>query len=242
VTDNFPQAGRGNAANQRMPYRNPADRQKVVDRGDHQRFGGQPEQVEYRARNALQMPDVTGNRDAVRHPGLDADRNQRHGQQADAEQADEGIGQQQRKERRTLIGHVAMPEDDPHRLVHCRECDRAEEDQGAEHNGTDGDLLFKKARQFVEDCGGLAGHHPVQIAPEGVQQLVRRNQLGESDDAEDQERNEGNQCVVGDGAGQQQAAVGLKVLQYAQDEAERVGEGLNSGGVVAMRHLTGGFG
>ena len=74
-----------------------------------------------------------------------------------------------------------------------------------------------------------------------LQQFGRRHQLGEHDDAEDQQRNQGKQRVVGDGAGQQETPVGLEVLQHPQREGERVGENLDGGRMRVSRHFSVGF-
>ena len=130
-----------------------------------------------------------------------------------------------------------MAKHDRHRLVERREGQRTEEEHGGEQNAADGDPLVEKARQFLEDGIGLAGNQPFQIVAERLQQFAGRHQPGQYDDAEDQQRNEGEQRVVGDGAGQQEAPMGLEISQYPQREGERVGENLDGGRALVPRHF-----
>src|SRR5258706_4255561 len=82
--------------------------------------------------------------------------------------------------------------------------------------------MIKKVRQLSHDRIRLPRPQPLQVAPEGVEQLRLINNVGERDDGKNEQRNDRKQRVVSHGAGQKNSLVSPKALQRLDRESTRM--------------------
>ena len=147
----FPEHGRGHAADQRMAHAQPPGRHHEVHRRQNEDLAGEPEQIQQHARKAMQGPEAAEQVDTLLPHRLQAAGHQRDEQQADAEREDVAIRDQRRKDEAALSGDDAMQEDHRHRVLEHGEGEGAEEDHGAEQQPADVAAVVEKVRQLADD-------------------------------------------------------------------------------------------
>ena len=160
---------------------------------------------------------------------LQAAGDQRDDQQAEAEAQDVAVRQQRRHQEMAPPHDHAVQEDDRHRLLQHREGERAEEQHRPQEDPSEDDAVFQERRKFLDDRAGLAGHQPFQVDRQRLEQLALVDHVRQRDHAEDQQRHHRQQCVVGDGARQQQALVRGKPFEHPHHELARMGQHMGRG-------------
>ena len=232
VARQFPQQGRGDAADQGMPDRQAAHRHHQIDRGQHQDLARQPEQVEQRPRHPAQRPFVAEQPDALGAHHLQGARHQRYDHDAEAQRHDVAVGQHRRHQEVAPPHRETVHEDHAHGVFEHREGQRTEEQHGErQHPGDDGPVV-EEVRDLGDDRARLARRQQLEIAAQGVQQFGLVDEVRQHHHDQHQEGHDGQQRVVGDGAGQQQALVGAEALEDLEGEGQRMRQDVAVGAVI----------
>jgi hypothetical protein len=195
-----------------------ADRHHDVDRREQQDLPGQAQQVQQHAGHAVQGPLDAEQGDAVLAHRLDAAGHQGHHQQAEPHRKDVAVRQDGGDQEMPPTHGEPVQEDHGHGLLQHGEGQGAEEQHRSQQQPTDHIAMFDEVAQLGDHRLGLAGHDPFQVAAEGGEQLALFDQVGQHDHRQDEERHDRQQRVIGDGARQQQALVGLEALEHAPRE------------------------
>jgi hypothetical protein len=117
---------------------------------------------------------------------------------------------------------LAVGEDLRHRLLQDGKGQRAEEQHGAEQHQAERGAAVEEAGNVGQHGRRLARHQPFKVEAQGGDQFVRRNPVRQRQHRQNDHRHQGEQRVVGDGAGQQQPVVGGEAAQHGADEFERM--------------------
>ena len=205
-----------------MAPRQAAHRHDHVDRGEHEDLAAEAQQVQQGARGVGQRPLQPQELHLALAHRLQAAGDQRHQHQPQAQAQDVGIGDQQRHPPGPPPQRHAVVEDDRHRAFEHGEGQRAEEHHARQQHGAQHMTMRHEVLQLADDGARLPRHQPFEIAAQRLQQRVLRQRMRQHDHAQDEQRHDRQQRVVGHRAGQQHALVGAKRAQHALHEGPRV--------------------
>ena len=94
--------------------------------------------------------------------------------------------------------------------------------QGTEQDNADRDAMADEARDIGQHGGGLTGYQPFEVALQGGEQFCLVDPVRQAEDEQNDHRQQREQRVIGDCAGQQQALVLAEIAQHGQGEAQRM--------------------
>jgi hypothetical protein len=113
-----------------------------------------------------------------------------------------------------------MVEDERHRVLEDGERHRAEEQQRCQPDAADDVSMLDEGADLLGDGRCLARQEELQVDGDRVDEKALVDDVRQGHEQQGEERDEGQEGVVGDGSGQEQAPVPPEVAEKAPDEGE----------------------
>ena len=205
-----------------MPPRQPPDRHHEVDRGEEQDLAGDADPVEQPRRHPTQPVRRAEQQHLVRGERLQRARDERHHEQPDAEDEDEAVGNHRGDQPVALRRAHAVVEDHRHRALQRAERERAEHEQRDEQDAADRHAVGEERCERRHHGVAGRGRDQFDVAIQRRQELVAAHDEGQREHEQDQQRDDRQQRVVGDRAGEQQPLVAAELAQHLAREGDGV--------------------
>src|ERR1019366_9566599 len=166
----------------------------------------------------MKRPATAEELDAFRTDSLDHPRHQRHQQQPATQEHDVTIRNDGRNQEVAPPSGDSMHENDGHRIFQGRESERAEKYHCRQQHPAHDSTMVQKAGQFCDDGPGLSRDQQLKKPSQRSEQRALVDDCRQCNQYEDQQRYDGQQGVVGNGAREQQRLVRAEGSQDAQSK------------------------